>query len=75
VELIGGVWFVKMVKGTSGWFGVCMGDRVDNRCVVVHDKTNGWWERQGSMRYDELGDMGHLVPMKKELIKNTCPIF
>ncbi len=41
MELIGGVWFVKMVKGTSGWFGVCMGDGVDNRCVVVHDKTNG----------------------------------
>ncbi len=25
---------------TSGWFMVCMGDGVDNKFVVVHDKTN-----------------------------------
>jgi len=54
-----------MVGGISGWFVVCIGDGVDNKFVVVRDKTNGQLELQGSMRHDELGDMKHLVPMKK----------
>jgi hypothetical protein len=45
---------------------VCMGDEVENKSMVVHDETNEWWELQGSMKHDELGDMGHLVPMRKE---------
>jgi len=35
------VWLVRMGGGTSGWFMVCMGDGVDNRFVVAHDKENG----------------------------------
>jgi hypothetical protein len=45
---------------------ICMGDGVENRFVVAHDKANGWWELCGSMKHDELRDMGCLVPMKKE---------
>ncbi len=41
-----------------------MGDEVEDRQVVVRDEANGWWELQGSMKRDELGDMEHLVPMK-----------
>ncbi len=43
-----------------------MGDGVGNKYVVAHGKTNGRWELQGLMKQDELGDMGPLVPMKKE---------
>ncbi len=57
---------VKMGNGTSGRCMVCMGDGVETRYVVVLDQINGWWERRGSMGHDELGDMGHLVPMRKE---------
>jgi hypothetical protein len=60
------MWFVKMGGGTSGWFMVCMGNGVENRSMVAHDKANGWCELLGSIRHDELGDMGHLVPMRKE---------
>ncbi len=34
-----------------------------DRSVVPYDEANGRWELQGSMRRDELGDMGHLVSM------------
>jgi hypothetical protein len=44
-----------MRGGTSEWF------------VVAHDKANGRWELQGLMKHDKLGDMGCLVPMKKEV--------
>jgi hypothetical protein len=44
---------------TSGWFVVYVGDEVKDRSVVAHDKANGRWELQGSMRRDKLGDMGH----------------
>jgi hypothetical protein len=37
---------------------------VEDRLVVAHDGANGRWELQSSMRYDELEDMGCLVPMK-----------
>jgi hypothetical protein len=40
-ELIGGVWFGWMGKVTSGWFVVYVGDGVEDRYVVVHDKANG----------------------------------
>jgi len=41
-----------------------MGDEVDDRSMVAHDKANGQWEQRGLMRNDELGDMGCLVPMR-----------
>jgi hypothetical protein len=63
---MGGVWFVKMRRGTNERCVVCMGDRVEIRFVVAHDKTNGRWEGQGSMGHDELGDVECLVPMRKE---------
>jgi len=37
-------WFVRMGKGTNGWFVVCMGNGVENKYVVAHGKTNGQWE-------------------------------
>ncbi len=37
---------------------------MEDRLVEAHDEMNGRWELQGSMKLDELGDMGHLVPMK-----------
>ncbi len=46
---------------------VCIGDGVVNRSMVVHERANGRWELQSSITHDELGDMGHLVPMKKEV--------
>jgi len=41
-----------------------MGGEVDDWLVVAHDEANGGWELQNSMRCDELGDMGRLVPMR-----------
>jgi len=41
---MGGVWFVKMRGGTSGRCVVCMGDGVEIKFMVAHDKTNGQWE-------------------------------
>jgi hypothetical protein len=55
-----------MGGGISVLCVVCIGDGVDIRFVVAHDKVNGWWELRGSMKHDKLGDMGCLVPMKKE---------
>ncbi len=40
---------------------------MENRWVMVHDGTNGQWELRSLIRYDELGDMGHFVPMRKEV--------
>jgi hypothetical protein len=37
---------------------VCVGDEVEDRLVVAHDKVNGWWELWSSMRRDELGGHG-----------------
>jgi len=37
-------WFFKIGKGISGWFTVCMGDGVEDRFMVAHDKANGQWE-------------------------------
>ncbi len=45
---------------------IYIGDGVKNGLVVVHNKVNGQWELQGLMRHDKLGDMGCLVPMRKE---------
>jgi hypothetical protein len=55
-----------MGRGTTGRCIVFMGSEVEIRSMVAHDKTNGQWERQGLMGYDELRDMGRLVLMKKE---------
>ncbi len=35
------MWFVIIGGGISGWFVICMGDEVEDRFVVAHDKTNG----------------------------------
>jgi hypothetical protein len=63
---VGGVWFVKMGRGTSGRYVVCMGDGVETRYVVAHDKVNGQWEGKSSMGHDELRDKGRLMPMRKK---------
>jgi hypothetical protein len=42
-----------------------MEDRVKNRFVVAHDKTNGQWELRSLIKHDELKDMEHLVPHEK----------
>jgi hypothetical protein len=52
-----------------------MGDEVENRSVVAHDKANGWWELRSSMKHDELKDMGHLVPMKYKVYYEHEPHF
>ncbi len=38
---MGGVCFVKMGGGSHGKCVVCMGDEVETRFMVAHDKTNG----------------------------------
>jgi len=43
-----------MGRVTSGWFVICMGDEVEDRSVMVHDKTYGRRELQDSMKRDEL---------------------
>ncbi len=48
---------------------------MEDRLVVVHDKGNGRWELQGSMKSDELGNMGCLVPMKYEVHYEHEPHF
>jgi hypothetical protein len=63
---MGGVWFVKMGRGTSGRCMVCMGDGVEIKSMMAHAKTNGQWERRKSMGHYELRDMGCLVTMRKE---------
>jgi hypothetical protein len=40
-----------------------MGHEVEDRSMVVHDEMNGRWELLGSMKRDELEDMGCLIPM------------
>ncbi len=39
--------------------------------MVVYEKENGQCELRGSIKHDELGGMGHFVPMKKRFIKST----
>jgi hypothetical protein len=55
-----------MGGGTSGRCMVCTGDGVETKSMVAHDKTNGRWEGQNLMGHDELGNIGLLVPMRKE---------
>jgi hypothetical protein len=62
---VGGVRFVKIIWGVGGWCVVCIGKGVENRVVMVCERENGQCELWGSMIHDELGDMGHFVPMKK----------
>jgi hypothetical protein len=50
---------------------LCIRKGVENGYVVVCEKTNEQCELRDSMRHDELGDMGHYVPMKKRYIKST----
>jgi hypothetical protein len=41
---MGGVWFIKMGGEINGKCMVCMGDEVETRSVVAHDKSNVQWE-------------------------------
>jgi hypothetical protein len=50
MELVGGVWFVKMVGGNSGWCMVCIRNGVENRLIVVWDKSK--WAI-GTMKFNE----------------------
>jgi hypothetical protein len=73
---VNGVWFVKMGRGTSGCCVVCMGDGVETRFVMAHDKANGKWEWQRSMGHDELGDMGMFSAHEEGgLLKSQAPPF
>ncbi len=65
---MGGVWFITIGRGTSGRCMVCMGNGMETRSVVAHDKVNGQWAivKTRFNQHDELRDMGHLVPMRKE---------
>jgi len=29
---------------TNGWFVICIGDEMENRFVMAHDKANEQWE-------------------------------
>jgi hypothetical protein len=44
-----------------------MGDEVEDRLVRAYDEANGQWELRGLMKCEELGDMGHFVPMRSEI--------
>jgi hypothetical protein len=45
---------------------VCMEDEVETLSAMASNKTSGWWELWGSMKHDELRDMGCLMPTKKK---------
>jgi hypothetical protein len=40
---------------------------VDNKFMVTHEKANERCQLRGSMKDDELGDIGHFVPMRKKV--------
>jgi hypothetical protein len=46
---------------------VCIGKGVGNGGMVVYERANKPCELHSSMKHDELGDMGHFVPMKREV--------
>ncbi len=46
---------------------ICIGKGVENGFVVVCEKINGQCKLRNLMIYDELKDMGHFVPMRKEV--------
>jgi hypothetical protein len=66
-----GAWFVRVVGGVSGWCVVCIGNGMKNGFVVTHEKVNGWYELWSSIRHDELGDIGHFVPIRKKTLLGT----
>ncbi len=74
---MGGVWFVKMGGGTSGKCMVCMGDEVETRSVVAHDKTNRWWEGWGLMGHGMFGahEEGDLIGALPHLLKNYLLLY
>jgi hypothetical protein len=51
----------------SGWYVVCIGKVVENGAMVVCERTTGRCELQGLMKHDKLKDMGHFVPIRKEV--------
>ncbi len=56
-------WYIRV----GGWCVVCIGKGMENGAVVVCERENGQCKLQGSMKHDELGDMGCFVLMKKEV--------
>ncbi len=66
------MWFVKMGGWINGRCVVCMGNGVEIRFVVAHDKTNGWWEGWGSMGHGMFGahEKGCLIGTHASPIKN-----
>jgi hypothetical protein len=64
---VGHSWVVKMVRGVGGWCVVCIRKVAENEVMVVCERTNGRCELRGSMRHDKLRDMGHFVPIRKEV--------
>ncbi len=56
-----------MVWRVGEWCVVCIRKGVENEIVVVCERTNGQCELRGSMKHDELGDMGRYMPMRKEV--------
>ncbi len=48
---------------------------MEDGSMVAHDEVNGQWELRGSMKCDELGDMGHLVPMRLKVHYEHRPHF
>jgi hypothetical protein len=69
---MGVVWFIKMGEGTSGKCMVCMGDGVETRYVVAHDKTNGQWEQRnlmghGTFNAHEERNLMHMPHLLKKL--------
>jgi hypothetical protein len=56
-----------MVWGVGGWCVICIIQVVENGVMMVCERTNGRCELRSLMRHDKLGDMGHFVPMRKEV--------
>jgi hypothetical protein len=46
-----------LIKGISGKCAICVGDGVETKSVMAHDKENGWWEEKSSMKHEELRDV------------------
>jgi len=62
--------------GASVWFLVYIRGGWEKRSMVTHEKANGWWELQGSMKHDELNNMERLgCPWGKGFIRGTSPTF
>jgi hypothetical protein len=55
-------------------FAVCVKDEVEDRFVVAHDKTNGWWELWNSKR-QWVGGHGTFDAPDVGLLWTQAPFF